>query len=184
MIRKIPVFVCFVMVFISLASCGYHFSGEGEGPKPGLQNIAIPVFENKTTEQDLGALFAAALRQEFIRKGHLHVVPLEEAEAVFKGTITTINTTTVAHHAAQNVGSNRVAVESRLYVTLDIRCEDKKTHKILWRDPAFRYYRVFRLADDPLNPDAMEGYENRRLTLEYLANETAIRIHDRFLSNF
>ena len=161
MIRRIPLSACLIIVTGLLTSCGYHFSGEGDGPKPGLKYVAIPVFENKTTEQDLGAIFAGALRQEFMRKGKLQVVPVEEAEAVFKATIINIYSNTVAHHAAPNIVSERVAVEDRLYVTLDVRCEDVKTHKVLWRDPQFRYYRVYRLAD-----------------------EMAIRIHDRFLSNF
>jgi hypothetical protein len=184
MIRKIPVSACLIIVSVLLASCGYHFSGEGDGPKPGLKYVAVPVFENKTSEHDLGALFAGALRREFMQKGRLQVVPVEEAEAVFKGTITSIYITPVAHHPAPNVVVNRVTVENRLYITLDIRCEDKKTHKVLWRDPAFKYFRVYRLSDDPLNPDPMVGYDNRRSALEYLAGETAIRIHDRFLSNF
>ena len=78
-------------MLLCLASCGYHFSGEGAGPKPGLTYIAIPVFENKTSEPNAGAIFAGALRQEFIRKGNMKVVPVEEAEAVFKGTITSID---------------------------------------------------------------------------------------------
>jgi hypothetical protein len=184
MTRKIPVTACLIMISVLLSSCGYHFSGEGDGPKPGLKFISVPVFENKTSEPDAGALFAGALRREFMQKGHLKVVPTEEAEAVFKGTITNIYVTGVAHHPAPNVVSNRITVENRLYITLDIRCEEKTTHKVLWRDPAFKYFRVYRLSDDALNPDAMVGYENRRAALEYLASEMAIRIHDRFLSNF
>ena len=166
-----------------LVSCGYHFSGEGQGPKPGLRCIAIPIFENKTTEPDAGAIFAGALRQEFIRKGSMKVVPIEDAEAVFKGTIKNISILAVAHQPV-NVVSNRVTLENRLYVTLDIRCEEKKSHKTLWADPLFTYFKVYEVSDNPLQPDPIAGFENRQAALGFLAREMSTRIHDRFLSNF
>lgn len=166
-----------------LCSCGYHFSGEGMGPKPGLRYIAIPVFENRTSEPNLGALFAGALREEFMQKGPMKVVPVEDAEAVFKGTIKHIDIYAVAHNPVSLIANQR-AVENRVYVTVDIRCEDKKSHKILWSDPAFRYLKVYQVEDNPLAPNPIAGFENRQAALQFLAQEISVRIHDRFLSNF
>jgi pyridoxine/pyridoxamine 5'-phosphate oxidase len=185
MVRKNGFKMLFLFSFIFFFSgCGYNFSGEGDGPKPGLKFVAIPVFENKTSEPDLGALFAGALRREFMQKGHMKIVPVDEAEAVFKGTVKNINVISVAHNTS-DVVANRVSVEYRVYVTLDVRCEETKTRKVLWSAPAFQYYKVYRaMGGDPLHPDAIGGYENRRTALEFLADEMATRIHDRFLSNF
>ena len=154
------------------------------GPKPGLRYIAIPIFENKTSEPDAGAIFAGALRQEFMRKGNMKIVPVEEAEAVFKATVKTIDIQAVAHLPVTTVVSNQVTVESRLNVSMDIRCEDKVSHKVLWADTAFRYFKVFQVEDNPLQPNPITGFENRQAALGYIAREMAIRIHDRFLSNF
>ena len=170
-------------ILFCLVSCGYHFSGEGQGPKPGLRYIAIPVFENKTSEPDAGAIFAGALRQEFIRKGTMKVVPIEDAEAVFKVTIKHIGIQAVAHNPVSLV-SNRITVENRLFVTLDIRCEEKTSHKVLWADPSFRYFKVYQVSNNTLQPDPITGFENRQGALSFLADEMATRIHDRFLSNF
>jgi len=170
-------------VLLCLASCGYHFSGEGVGPKPGLKYIAIPVFANKTTEPNAGAIFADALRNEFLQKGNMKVVPVEEAEAVFIATISGISIQPVAHHPVNQV-VNRITLVNRLMVTVDIRCEEKKTHRILWRDPFLRYYKIYQVTDDPLHPDPIEGFENREAALGVLAQEMSTRIHDRFLSNF
>ena len=184
MIRKTTTIAVLAILSTFLASCGYHFSGEGEGPKPGLVYIAIPVFENKTSEPDLGALFAGALRRQFMQKGNMKVVPVDEAEAVFRGTIKNIHVTSVAHNPS-DVVSLRVSVEYRVYVTLDVRCEEKQSKKVLWSAPAFQYYKVYRsVSGDPLHPDPIGGYENRRTALEFLASEMATRLHDRFLSNF
>jgi len=155
------------------SSCGYHFSGEGPGPRPGLRYIAIPVFENRTSEPDLGSIFAGALRQEFITKGQLQVVPLEQAEAVFRGRITNISTSAVAHREAEET------IQTRAYVTIEIRCVEVRDGKVLWQDPQFTYYQTMLQYSDPNT-----SFDSRRATLEYLAREMSIRIHDRFLSNF
>jgi len=170
-------------VLVCLASCGYHFSGEGQGPKPGLRYIAIPVFVNKTTEPNAGAMFADALRQEFLKKGNMKVVPVEEAEAVFIGSVANIVSHPVAHHAVDQV-SNRITLENRLVVTVDIRCEEKASHKILWRNAAFQYHKIYQVNTNALQSDPIVGYENREAALGVLAQEMASRIHDNFLSNF
>lgn len=177
----------FIVVAVSLlctTACGYHFSGEGTGPKPGLMNIAIPVFENKTSEPDLGSIFAGELRKEFIRKGPMRVVPQDEAEAVFRGTITNIYSSAVAHRDLPLNFNNALAVETRLYVVLEIRCVEIKTGKVLWQDPNFTYYKVYRQLRNPNDPDPIFSFDSRRDALQYLAREMSSRIHDRFLSNF
>jgi hypothetical protein len=160
-------------LFFLPVSCGYHFTGEGPGPLPGLRRVAIPVFENNTSEPDLGSIFASALRKEFITKGQLQVVPLDQAEAVFRGRVTSIYSSAVAHREAEET------IQNRLYVTLEIRCVDLRDGKVLWQDPQFSYYQVFLQNTDP-----NISFDNRRATLDYLANQMSIRIHDRFLSNF
>lgn len=167
-----------------LSGCGYHFSGEGQGPRPGLRRIAIPVFENSTSEPQLGSMFADELRKQFLRRGDLQVVALDEAEAVFKGRITDIYTSSVAHRAFEKRFQTRLTLEARLYITLDIRCEDARTGSIIWRDSKFTGSRVFGQNPDPANPDPIVTFDNRRLALEYLARDMTTRIHDRFMSNF
>lgn len=168
MFRFIP-----VLLLLLAGGCGYHFSGQGEGPRPGLKTIAIPVFENETAEADLGSLFAGALRHEFLQKGSLQVVPVDQAEAVFRGRITGMFTTEVSHRTVEET------IETRLYVILDIRCVDPHNGTVLWQDPKLSYYKLFIQAKDPIN-----SFDNRRQALQFLATEMAIRIHDRFLSNF
>ena len=170
-------------MLICLASCGYHFSGEGAGPKPGLVRIAIPVFENKTSEPDLGAKIAEALRQEFIRKGNMKVVTVEEAEAVFKGTVRSIRVLPVAHHAVSGV-ANQITTENMLMLTVDILCEDKKTHKILWRNQNYSDHQVYQINNNAEQLQPVTGYENRQAALDFLAQDISRRIHDNFLSNF
>lgn len=153
--------------------CGYRFSGEGSGPKPGVTAVAIPVFENSTSEPDLGSIFAAALRQEFLQKGSMRVVPVDETDIVFRGKITNIFTSGLGHRTFEET------ILTRVYVTLDIRCHDTQSGKILWQIPQFTYYQVYEEDDD-----AMISFQNRQDALKILAREMAVRLHDRFLNNF
>lgn len=178
------VLVCGVlMLLVTTASCGYHFSGEGSGPRPGLDTIAIPVFENNTSEPELGAIFAGELRNQFMERGPMRVVPVEAADAVIKGRIIDIHQQAVAHRSFERRFETKLTIESRLYVTVDVRCEDGKG-KILWRDPHLIYYKVYRQNPNPQLPDPIVNFDSRQLALEGIAHEMAVRIHDRLLSNF
>lgn len=161
------------MTLVVFSGCGYHFSGEGQGPRPGLKSVAIPVFENATSEPDLGSMFAGALRKEFIQKGPIRVAPMDQAEAIFRGKIKNVYTSSVAHHDALRT------IETRLYVTLEIRCVDARKGSVIWQDLNLTYYKVYME-----NPEPILAFDNRRETLEFLAREMSIRVHDRFLSNF
>jgi hypothetical protein len=67
-----------------------------------------------------------------------------------------------------------------LFVTLDIRCEDVETGRIIWQDPHYTYYRTY--SENSNDPVVL--FENRRRAEEFLAEEMSVRIHDRFLANF
>lgn len=129
-------------------------------------------------------MFAGQLRRQFMMRGDMRVVPVEEAEVVFKGKITDIHSNAVAHRAFEQRFQTRLTLEARLHVTVDIRCEDARTGSVLWRDSKYSESRVFAQNPDPANPDPIVSFDNRHLALEFLAREMAIRIHDRFMSNF
>ncbi len=182
--KRIGYRVGLLLLSVMAASCGYHFSGEGSGPRPGLDTIAIPVFENNTSEPELGAVFASELRRQFMERGPMRVVPVEAADAVIKGRVIDIHAQAVAHRDFQKRFETRLTVESRLYVTVDVRCEDTAKGKVLWRDPHMVYYQVYRQNPDLKSPDPIVNFDSRQLALEGIAREIAIRIHDRLLSNF
>lgn len=162
-----------------LSSCGYQFSGEGQGPEPGLTCITVHVFKNNTSEPNAGAIFAGALRQQFMRKGDMKIVPEDQAQAVFEGTVKRIFIIAVAHSPVNTV-SERITVENRIYMFINIRCVDKRTHKVIWQDSNFNYYKVYEVNET----QPLTGFENRQNAILYIADETARRVHDRFLSNF
>ncbi|HBZ56484.1 MAG TPA: hypothetical protein DEO88_13855 [Syntrophobacteraceae bacterium] len=164
----LPLFMC-----LCFTGCGYHFAGEGSGPKPGMQKIAIPLFENKTSEAELETLFASALRHQFLLRGPFQIVSSKEAEAVFRGRVIRIETLDIAHRGVDST------LETRLLISVDVRCIDTKSGAVLWQDNNMVQYGNY-LQD----ASAITAYENRRRAEAIIARKIAERIHDRFLSNF
>ncbi len=160
-------------LLLCCSSCGYRFSADGTDLDPSLRTVSVPVFENLTAEPGIEAIFTGALRQEFLTKSRLRLVSESEADAVFIGQIRRLSTTDVAHRKAQDT------VLTRLTVTLDVRCVDRKTGTILWQDRALTYFE-----DYLQNMDAMVAFQNRQEALKRAAKETAARIFDRFMSRF
>ena len=166
----VAVSACIVLI---LAGCGYQFSGTGPGPKPGLDRLAIPMFENLTGQPGLESYFTTALRREFNARSRMKVVPKSEAQMILQGRITRLTALDVAHRTADET------IESRLTVTLDVRCTSVADGSILWQDSSLSYFQEY-LQNDASNTSS----EDRRRALEYVAREVAMRIHDRFLSGF
>ncbi|WP_448382027.1 LPS assembly lipoprotein LptE [Desulfosoma sp.] len=162
-----------VSLLVCAVSCGYRFAGDGANLDPRLRTVAVPVFENLTAEPGIEAIFTGALRQEFLMKSRLRVVPESQADAVFIGRIQRLSTTDVAHRKAQDT------VLTRLTVTLDVRCIERESGTILWQDRALTYFE-----DYLQNPESAVAFQNRQDALKRAARETAARIFDRFMSRF
>lgn len=147
--------------------CGYHVAGV-ETPQD-IYSVAIPIFENLTTEPEVEFVFTEALRQEFLKRGVLKLVPVHDADVVFRGRIIKLSAIDVAHNRFNQT------VESRLFATVDIRCEDRRTGKILWQDNQLTFSRSY-----PHGKMGFEDYRARRSVLEYIAGQIAERVYDRF----
>ena len=163
--------IAFSLLFLS--ACGYRFSGEGKGPCPEFNKIAIPMFENSTAEPRLEVVFTSALRREFNIRGGFKLVPSDQAQMIFHGRVKRLTTTDIAHREAKDT------IETRITVTLAIQCRDAENNTVIWEDPNMTYYEEYFRTGNPIT-----DFENRRHALEKIAREMAIRIHDRFSSGF
>ena len=61
--------IAFIAVLLGLSGCGYHLAAGGPGRlPPGAEKIFVRPLEDHTTDAELGALVAAALRHELARR--------------------------------------------------------------------------------------------------------------------
>lgn len=161
-----------ILLLLALWGCGYHIAGSEKPASRGFYAVAIPIFDNRTSEPQAEFIFTEALRREFLKRGGLRLVPVQEADVVFRGKIIKLAATDVAHARFNQ------AIESRFFVTLDVRCEDRRTGTIIWQDNQLTYSRSY-----PYGETATDSYQGRRAALEYIAERVAERIYDRFVES-
>lgn len=146
-------------------------AGTGKSTPMAVSSVAIPVFENRTTEPKAEFIFTEALRREFLKRGELALTSIQDADVVFRGKIIKLDATGVAHNRFNQT------LESKFIVTIDIRCEDRRTGNILWQDNQLTFSRSY-----PYGSTGFEDYRARRAALEYIAQQIAERIYSRFVS--
>ncbi len=162
-----------VMMLCFVCSCGYHLAGLNNGNSDGIQSVAVSLFSNETTEPNIEFMFTQALRDEFLKRGRIKLTSEEKADAIFKGRVIRIYTTDVAHTGVEQTS------ETRIFVTVDVKCEDKRSGEIIWQDNQLTLYEEYERG-----LEASEGYNKRVVALKYLAQQVAERIYDRFTSRF
>ena len=94
-----------------------------------LTTIAIPVFENETTEYSLEQELTAAGTRRFVEDNHLKVVDERSASSVLQGKIVYYNNSVfgIASDAA-------VAQEYRVTITVSVVYKDQIKNREIWSD--------------------------------------------------
>ena len=115
------------MVVLGAGSCGYTTS---PALLPShLKTVAIPVFENATTEYTLEQDITNAVIERFVKDNHLHVVDERSANAVIRGKLTGYKNAVFGFSAA-----NR-AQEYRVTITCDVTFKDLVKNREIWSEP-------------------------------------------------
>jgi len=81
--------ILIISVMLIVCSCGIY-SFKGSLP-PHIKNIAIPEFEDRTAEFDLGATVTEQIRNGFINEKILDLVEIDNAHSVLYCTIMSID---------------------------------------------------------------------------------------------
>lgn len=114
-----------LLLSLTLWGCGYQMAGRGTGQlPPHLKTIAIPVFENNSTEPTIHRPFTETLRRAFITDGRLRLVNNKTgADLVMTGTLTKYWIRAVAFN------SQDVAIEYWVYLEADVLVRDQIKNK-------------------------------------------------------
>jgi outer membrane lipopolysaccharide assembly protein LptE/RlpB len=169
--KKLRIFTAMLLIVMLSGGCGYHIVGTGKPSSHGIYSVAVPIFDNRTSEPEAEFIFTEALRQEFLKRGGVRLTDVKDADVVFRGKLIRLAATDVAHNRFNQ------AIESRFFVTVDVRCEDRRTGRILWQDNQLTFSRAY-----PYGTTAFDSYTGRRAALEYIAQQIAERIYDRFMT--
>jgi outer membrane lipopolysaccharide assembly protein LptE/RlpB len=107
---------------VALSGC-YSFRGQTAGA---IKSIAIPTFENESTEFGIAEQVTQQLTQGFQSDGTLRVTTGDQADAVLQGRILSVEDQPYSARADQTVE------EYRFSLTCHIQLLDNKTQQPIW----------------------------------------------------
>lgn len=142
-------FKIYAAVIISLAllgsSCGiYTFSPSALG---GIKSIAIPTFDNRTTEYGLEDLMTQGVTQAFVANNTLKVVPEAQADVILNGAVISYSQEPYTYTTSENVQ------EYKCQIGLDIKVSYPNSDKILWEDANLSDYGIYSITDGETQSD-------------------------------
>ncbi|MGZ3723671.1 MAG: LptE family protein [Bdellovibrionales bacterium] len=179
------------LILFSAPGCAYRF-GLSERKLPGGYNqVAIPIFKNKSTEVGVEPLFTNALIRGFERSQAAKIADKESSPVVLEGTINRIDTIQGATKDSKNLltlPSDSVLVsEYRLRVFTQITLKRKSDEKIIWQG-GFSNEKVY---SSPVIGTAIVNSANatynqsaRMQAIALLAEEMMTEAHDRITENY
>ena len=145
-----------ILLIAALCSCGiYTFSESAVG---GAKTIAVPGFENRTSEFDLEVLLSDKLTQALLTDNTLKVVPQNQGDLVVTGAIVRYDNVPNTYDESMNV------TEYKSVITLDIKVEYPKTEKILWEDKNLSDFGIYSVVDGETQSDGDERALDKLVT--------------------
>jgi hypothetical protein len=148
------------IALLALSSCGYHLAARGAGHlPPGAEQVFVRPLEDRTTDADLGALVAAALRQELARRG---ASGGPGARARIEGAVDESNFGVSSPNG--EVWYARLGVTARLVVDGKVVAQQRAARNEDWL----------------VGQDALESEGRRRLALRRAAEAVARELVERF----
>lgn len=127
--KKLLVHLLFLLVLPCISSeCGYRLVGKGISLPEQYWMMTVPIFENKTAQQDIEQTITLAVLDELSSLGELKIVSEEKANAILMGSITNYR------EQPQNISANQRAKSYRIFISANVSLIDSKTKSIYWQD--------------------------------------------------
>ena len=165
-------FAAVVLLFLSMAvlsapGCGWRFAGRTDAIPENLMTVAIPLWENETSEPGLATIFTNAAIKEFSTKGWLKPVRMQRADTILEGRIELVNIQPLSF------SSVAIELENRLTVTASVTLRRKDDLSILWSSS-----RLLGEEEYDSTPDFNVNLRNREQALRKLAADMAGTVYD------
>lgn len=124
-----------LLVLLFTVSCGfYSFSGSS---LKGIKTIAVPLFDNQTTQYGIREKLTEKLNDAIISDNTLQVVNIRNADSALRGTVVNYENECYTFDAAGNCGE----YISRVYV--DAVFEDLEDNEIIWEGKNIEGYGIY-----------------------------------------
>jgi hypothetical protein len=115
-------------VVLALAFAGCSYSPNPALFPPHLRTLAVPTFENRTTEPNLDQEVTNALVNRFVQNNRLRLVGETDADLVVTGAIVGYTNSVFGFNAREQAEEYQVAV------TVAVRVKDRVKNREMWAD--------------------------------------------------
>lgn len=155
-------------------ACGYRLAGRGSALPDHIHTIAVPVFENRTSEPDIAQRLTERVVDQFVSRGGLRATSeAAEADALLEGAVTQYRSFPVV------VGADGLATRYEIQLQIEARLVDLQTEEVLWSDDHF----VFRAQYD-VPQDATRYFDQSIIGIERVSEEAARSVVATILEGF
>ncbi len=125
--RKKIILSVLLLSLLFTVNCGYKLSGSGKYIPKDLKSIAIPDFDNKTTEYRAEQFVTFAIRDEFIKRSRMVLrEKVEEADALLEGSILKFDVTPVNYSSLGSVDMYKVTIK------INVKLVNLKNNSIIY----------------------------------------------------
>ncbi|MGD8376754.1 MAG: LptE family protein [Acidobacteriota bacterium] len=126
------------------SACGYHLAGRGSVLPEHVRTIAVPVFENRTSEPDIAQRLTERVVDQFISRGGLRATSeATDADARLEGAVTQYRSFPVV------VGADGLATRYEIQLQIEAKLLDLRTEQVLWSDDHFVFRAQYDVPQDP-----------------------------------
>ncbi len=150
-----------------LLACGCGYTTSPALLPQHLKTVAVPVFENGTTEYTLEQEITDAVVQRFVRDNHLKVVDERSASSVVKGRITQYKNSVFGFSDAAQ------AQEYRVTITVQVTFKDLVKNREIWTDELVKTANYY--VQDVPGQTAKTELDGRKEAIAKIADEVLSR---------
>lgn len=121
--RKITILLPAILAMAAF-SCGvYTFSQSALG---GIKSIAIPLFDDQSTEGGLRERITDQLAKAFVADGTVKVVREQQADGILRGVVVSYT------REPYNYTNTEIVTEYICRITLDVQFVNRRSDKVIW----------------------------------------------------
>lgn len=155
------------MVALALAywACGPYSFTSG---KSGLKSVAIPIFQDQTSEFGIKEKLTDQIIAEFTRDNTLRITTRRNADSLIEGKIVDVT------DQAGAFSSDETVQDIKVFITVSVTYIDLKKRKTLWQDDISQW--------GTFNPD--EGTQSRDAGIDEAVAKMASEILNRTVSGW
>lgn len=164
-----------VMSAALVISCGYRFSPGGEDIDKSIRTVYVDTLGNRTSEANLENTFRNAFIDQFRKSSRFKLADSrEDADAILRGTITSLSASHLSYSSAS------VAKEDRVTGVMELVFEERVSRKVIWSNSGVSWYEDYLVNQT----DTLATEINKQSSLSKLATDMADRAYRLLMSGF